>query len=79
MASGPQARGAAGSQQARTEDGEHHADTGRAGDPAGGSAGVHVYPLGGSRRSAKWSYAVADGCVTMAADGKGFGVEVELG
>ena len=51
----------------------------RAGDPACGMAGVHVYPLGRLRRSARWSYAVADGRFTMAADGKGFGVEVDLG
>jgi methylenetetrahydrofolate reductase (NADPH) len=51
----------------------------RAGDPACGIAGVHVYPLGGLRRSAKWSYAVADGRFTMKKDGKGFTVDVDLG
>jgi methylenetetrahydrofolate reductase (NADPH) len=39
---------------------------------------VHVYPLGGLRRSAKWSYAVADGRFTMKKDGKGFTVDVDL-
>ena len=51
----------------------------RAGDPACGIAGVHVYPLGGLRRSAKWSYAVADGQFTMKKDGTGFTVDVDLG
>ena len=51
----------------------------RAGDPACGIAGVHVYPLGGLRRSAKWSYAVADGRFTMNKDGTGFSVDVDLG
>ncbi len=50
----------------------------RAGDPACGITGVHVYPLGGLRRSAKWSYAVADGRFTMKKDGKGFTVDVDL-
>ncbi len=49
------------------------------GDPARGIAGVHVYPLGGLGRSAKWSYAVADGRFTMKKDGKGFTVDVDLG
>jgi methylenetetrahydrofolate reductase (NADPH) len=51
----------------------------RAADPACGIVGAHVYPLGGLRRSARWSYAVADGRFTMAADAKGFGVEGDLG
>jgi methylenetetrahydrofolate reductase (NADPH) len=51
----------------------------RAGDPDCGIAGVHVYPLGGLRRSALWSYAVADGHFTLKADGKGFAVDVDLG
>ena len=40
---------------------------------------MHVYPLGGLRRSAKWSYAVADGRFTMKKDGTGFTVDVDLG
>jgi methylenetetrahydrofolate reductase (NADPH) len=33
-----------------------------------------MYPLGGLRKSADWSYAVADGRFTMSADGSGFEV-----
>jgi methylenetetrahydrofolate reductase (NADPH) len=51
----------------------------RANDPACGVTGVHVYPLGGLRRSAKWSYAVADGQFTMRKDGRGFTVDADLG
>ncbi len=51
----------------------------RASDPACGIAGVHVYPLGGLRRSARWSYAVVDGRFTMGKGGKGFTVDVDLG
>ncbi|HEY5597243.1 MAG TPA: methylenetetrahydrofolate reductase [Kiloniellales bacterium] len=50
----------------------------RAADPACGIAGVHVYPLGGLRRSALWSNAVADGQFTMKRDGTGFTVDVDL-
>ena len=41
-------------------------------------SGVHVYPLGGLRRSAAWSYAVADGLITPDSKG-GFGVDTEIG
>jgi methylenetetrahydrofolate reductase (NADPH) len=34
--------------------------------------GVHMYPLGGLRRSAAWSYAVADGAFALNADESGF-------
>ncbi len=51
----------------------------QASDPDCGIAGVHVYPLGGLRRSALWSAAVADGQFTMKRDGKGFTVDVDLG
>ena len=51
----------------------------QASDPGCGIAGVHVYPLGGLRRSAKWSYAVTDGAFTMNQDGKGFSVDIDLG
>ena len=44
-----------------------------------GIAGVHLYPLDGLRRSAKWSYAVTDGAFTMNKDGKGFTVDIALG
>jgi methylenetetrahydrofolate reductase (NADPH) len=51
----------------------------QASDPGCGIAGVHVYPLGGLRRSAEWSYAVTDGAFTMNRDGKGFTVDIDLG
>jgi methylenetetrahydrofolate reductase (NADPH) len=51
----------------------------KASDPDCGIAGVHVYPLGGLRRSAKWSYAVTDGAFTMNEDGNGFSVDIDLG
>lgn len=51
----------------------------QANDPDCGIAGVHMYPLGGLRRSAKWSYAVTDGRFTMKKDGTGFTVDVDLG
>jgi len=47
-------------------------------DPDCGIAGVHMYPLGGLRRSAAWTYAVTDGSFTMNADGRGFKVDVEI-
>ncbi len=48
-----------------------------ANDPGSGIRGVHVYPLGGLRKSAKWSYAVVDGHLTMSDKG-GFKVNIEL-
>ena len=51
----------------------------QADDPGCGIAGVHMYPLGGLRRSAKWGYAVADGAFTMNRDGRGFSVDIDLG
>ncbi len=51
----------------------------QASDPGCGIAGVHMYPLGGLHRSAKWSYAVIDGAFTMNEDGKGFSVDIDLG
>ncbi|MCH9012368.1 MAG: metFprotein [Proteobacteria bacterium] len=51
----------------------------QASDPGCGIAGVHMYPLGGLRRSAKWSHAVIDGAFTMNEDGKGFSVDIDLG
>lgn len=38
-------------------------------DPDCGISGVHMYPLGGLRRTAQWSYEVLDGRIEM--DGKG--------
>ncbi len=42
-------------------------------DPDCGIAGVHMYPLGGLRRTAQWSYAVVDGDITTNTQG-GFNV-----
>ena len=44
-------------------------------DPETCIRGVHLYPLGGLRRSAAWSYAVADGAFTLKRDESGFSVE----
>jgi methylenetetrahydrofolate reductase (NADPH) len=44
-------------------------------DPKCGIEGVHVYPLGGLKKSAAWAYAVADGRFSMNIDSKGFVVE----
>ena len=46
-------------------------------DPESGIAGVHMYPLGGLRRSAAWSYAVTDGNFTLNEKG-GFDLSVEI-
>ncbi|MFQ5773499.1 MAG: metFprotein [Kiloniellaceae bacterium] len=46
----------------------------RAADPDCGVVRVHVYPLGGLRRSAQWTYAVVDGDFTVKPNGKGFAV-----
>lgn len=43
-------------------------------DPKCGIEAVHVYPLGGLKKSADWSYAVADGKFQLTPDGKGFSV-----
>ncbi len=43
-------------------------------DPGCGIARVHMYPLGGLRRSAAWSYAVADGELELKPKDKGFNV-----
>ena len=47
-------------------------------DPRCGIARVHVYPLGGLRKSAAWANAVVDGDFTLKADGKGFTVNREI-
>ena len=47
-------------------------------DPHCGITRVHVYPLGGLRKSAAWANAVADGDFTLKADGKGFTVNREI-
>ena len=40
--------------------------------------GVHLYPLGGLKRTAAWAKAVANGDFTLTADGTDFGVDVEV-
>jgi len=47
-------------------------------NPKSGITGVHMYPLGGLRKSAKWSYAVTDGQFTLN-EGEGFKVNIDLG
>jgi len=42
-----------------------------------GINGVHMYPLGGLAKTAKWSYAVADGAFVLGDNG-GFDVSVDL-
>jgi methylenetetrahydrofolate reductase (NADPH) len=50
-----------------------------ASDPECGIVGVHMYPLGGLSRSARWSYAVMDGNFALHADGRGFDVATDPG
>jgi methylenetetrahydrofolate reductase (NADPH) len=50
----------------------------RAADPACGVIGVHMYPLGGLKKTAKWTYAVTDGHFDMNGKGNGFSVTVDL-
>jgi methylenetetrahydrofolate reductase (NADPH) len=50
-----------------------------AGDPDCGIAGVHLYPLGGLKKSCQWAYGVIDGDFTVRPDGRGFEVHRELG
>lgn len=50
----------------------------RASTPECAIAGTHVYPLGGLKRSARWSYAAANGRLTLNARGDGFRVDAEL-
>ena len=47
----------------------------RATDPRCGVRGVHVYPLGGLGKSARWARAVVDGRFEMREDGQGFEVD----
>lgn len=49
----------------------------RANDPACGVVGCHMYPLGGLKKTAAWTYAVADGQF-VADDRGGFRVTVDL-
>lgn len=45
-------------------------------DPKCGIQGVHMYPLGGLKKTADWSYSVADGRFDFNASGTGFTVEL---
>jgi|SRR5690348_1074840 len=47
----------------------------QASHPACGIRRAHVYPLGGLKKSAEWSYAVADGNFWVHPDGKGFSLD----
>ena len=49
-----------------------------ANDPDCAIKGVHMYPLGGLAKTAKWSYAVADGAIALKGDG-GFDVAADIG
>ena len=40
--------------------------------------GIHVYPLGGLRRSAQWFYAAADGDINLNPSGNGFSAATEI-
>lgn len=53
---------------------QYHAE-----DPNCGIARVHMYPLGGLRKSAAWTYAVVDGDFAMDPKGKGFKVTRDIG
>ena len=50
----------------------------KASDPGCGIAGVHMYPLGGLKKSSRWTYAVIDGEFTLTTDGRSFKVNVDL-
>ena len=50
----------------------------RATDPGCGIQGVHVYPLGGLKKSARWAQEVVDGRFEMSKDGQGFEVGAAL-
>lgn len=50
----------------------------RAATPDCTIAGTHVYPLGGLKKSARWSYAAARGLLTLTPRGDGFRVDVDL-
>ena len=47
-------------------------------DPECGVMGCHMYPLGGIKKTAKWTYAVIDGEFAMNPDGEGFSVTKEI-
>jgi len=47
-------------------------------DPDCGIIGCHMYPLGGIKKTAKWTYAVADGDFVMKPKGPGFSLTVDI-
>lgn len=49
----------------------------QASDPACGITKMHLFPLGGLKKSARWGYAVADGAFTLSPGG-GFTVDADL-
>ena len=50
----------------------------KATDPECGLIGCHMYPLGGVKKTAKWTYAVIDGEFKMSSNGKGFSLTREI-
>ena len=47
-------------------------------DPDCGLIGCHMYPLGGVKKTAKWTYAVVDGEFSMNPKGDGFGLTMKI-
>ena len=50
----------------------------KATDPECGLIGCHMYPLGGVKKTAKWTYAVVDGEFKMNPNGRGFSLTREI-
>jgi len=50
----------------------------KATDPDCGLIGCHMYPLGGVKKTAKWTYAVVDGEFSMNPKGDGFSLTMEI-
>ena len=50
----------------------------KATDPECGLIGCHMYPLGGIKKTAKWTYAVVDGKFKMNSNGRGFSLTREI-
>lgn len=48
----------------------------QANDPRCGIQGAHIFPLGGLKKSADWSYAVTEGEFRLSPNGQGFWVDV---
>ena len=47
-------------------------------DPKCGITGVHMYPLGGLKKTASWIYAVLDEKYDMNREANGFKVNIDL-